>query len=182
MKGIVFTEFIEMMEGEIGIARTQELLNSLELTDGGAFTSIGDYPFSDLVKIVVSLSEMTRRSVPEQLHRFGEYFATSIYRQYRGFFDQSATLFDFLASIHNYIHVEVMKLYPKAQPPGLVVTDRSDSHIKLLYNSHRSLGVFAEGLIRGVSGIYGTPVRIQREEITEDGTEVSFHISLEDVT
>ena len=180
MKGIVFTEFLEMIEQEVGITDSQELLESLDLTDSGAYTSVGDYPFAELVTIISTLSERVQRPVPELLFSFGLYFAKSISNTYRVFFEESDTLFDFLASVHNYIHVEVKKLYTNAMPPTLLVKERSDTHMVLHYTSHRALGDFAEGLITGVSEVYNTPVNISRQNLNDSGTEVLFEIMVRD--
>ena len=180
MKGIVFTEFIEMMEEEIGVLDSQEILGSLDLADDGSYTAIGDYPHGDLVKIISRLSTQLQQPVPDLLFKFGEYFAKSVRVQHSRFFDESPGLFDFLESVHNYIHVEVLKLYPNAKPPDLIVKDKQEARMTLHYSSHRGLGDFAEGLIRGVADAYDSVISIVRTNLNPDGTEVLFEIEMKD--
>jgi hypothetical protein len=179
MKGIVFTEFVEMMEQELGILETQELLGSLELTDGGSYTAVGDYPFKELGSILEALCRHTGRTATDLLYDFGIYFANSIRGNYSSFFEERETLFDFLASVHGYIHVEVMKLYPNAQPPSLTVKERSKDRMVLHYSSHRALGDFASGLLNGVADVYKTPVTINKQMLNDAGTEVMFEIHIQ---
>jgi hypothetical protein len=51
MKGIVFTEFIEMVEQRFGYEIVDELLTETELPSGGAYTAIGTYSHHEIVAI-----------------------------------------------------------------------------------------------------------------------------------
>ena len=179
MKGIVFTEFIEMMEKQIGFAQTSELLENLDLTADGAYTAVGDYPTSELIDILSELSRVTGKTHADLLKAYGVYFAASVSKSYAAFFEHSPTLFDFLASIEDHIHVEVKKLYPKAKPPNLHVKSRSENHISLLYVSDRAMGHFAHGLIQGSAAYYRTPVRIEVIPQNESASEVIFNVYVE---
>ena len=41
MKGIVFTEFLEMVESKFGIEMVNGLLDSSELASGGVYSAVG---------------------------------------------------------------------------------------------------------------------------------------------
>jgi Haem-NO-binding len=43
MKGMVFTEFLELVERSWGEELVDELIESCELASGGAYTSVGTY-------------------------------------------------------------------------------------------------------------------------------------------
>ncbi|MDW2459148.1 heme NO-binding domain-containing protein, partial [Vibrio sp. 1249-1] len=70
MKGIIFTEFMELVESKFGLEVLDQVL---ELSDDeGVYTSVGSYDHRDLVKLIVNLSKVSDIP-PEQLQEvFGE--------------------------------------------------------------------------------------------------------------
>ncbi len=48
MKGIVFTNFFEMVEEKIGFELVDQLIEGTELATGGAYTTIGTYDHKEL--------------------------------------------------------------------------------------------------------------------------------------
>ncbi|EOG7766780.1 heme NO-binding domain-containing protein, partial [Vibrio parahaemolyticus] len=56
MKGIIFTEFMELVESKFGLEVLDQVL---ELSDDeGVYTSVGSYDHRDLVKLIVNLSKV----------------------------------------------------------------------------------------------------------------------------
>ena len=51
MKGIVFTEFLEMVEAQYSPAFLEDLIDEVQLSSGGAYTSVGTYPHRKLVSL-----------------------------------------------------------------------------------------------------------------------------------
>ena len=74
MKGIVFTEFLEMVDEKFGLEVTEDLIaSSKTLSTGGSYTNVGTYPHGELVGMVVLLSEKTGIEIKDLLVAFGEY-------------------------------------------------------------------------------------------------------------
>ena len=73
MKGIVFTEFMEMVDTEFGIQTTENIIAKSNLANGGAYTSVGTYPHSELVTLVVNLGKEKEIPVSNLLEHFGGY-------------------------------------------------------------------------------------------------------------
>jgi len=174
MKGIVFTEFLEMVEQAHSYDLVDELLNENELPSGGAYTSIGTYEHQEMVTLVVSLSEKTKTPVPDLLNAFGQYIFGTFEKGYPAFFKAVPNAFAFLESIENHIHVEVKKLYPDAQLPRFK-TNRVNNHtLEMIYYSDRTMADFALGLIEKTFEHYQEEVSIVREDLVENGSEVKF--------
>ena len=57
MKGIIFTEFLELVEEKFGLELLEEVLDMSE--DEGIYTSVGSYDHKDLVKLIINLSKKT---------------------------------------------------------------------------------------------------------------------------
>lgn len=161
MKGIVFTEFLEMIEDVYSPeVADQVILRAGSATDG-AYTSVGTYDHRELVRMLAALSDITAVPGPELLRAFGAHLAGRFAVSYRGFFDAAPTLLDLLASIDSHIHVEVLKLYPDAELPRFEVVSRDAHRIGLVYRSGRHMHDLALGLIEGAAAWYGTPVDVE---------------------
>ena len=176
MKGIVFTEFFEMVEQAHGYQMVDQLIMDNDLPSGGAYTTIGTYSHQEMVTLVVDLGEKTKTPVPKLLHAFGQYLFGTFVKSYPMFFSTAANAFDFLESIEKNIHVEVKKLYPDAELPRFT-TQRIEEHcLEMIYHSDRSMADFALGLIEKTFDHYQEKAVIEREDLTENGSKVKFMI------
>lgn len=176
MKGVVFTEFLEMVEKKFGDDMVDELIeeNEDKLTGGGAYTAIGTYPFEELVALVVSLHHHTSIPISDLIYTFGRYLCGTFVRSYSLFFDAAQNTFDFLESIENYIHVEVRKLYPDAELPSFATQRIGTRQLEMVYTSERAMGDLARGLIDGTSEHFGEQVAVEYTNVSGDGKKMRF--------
>ena len=79
MKGIVFREFIEMVENEFSYEIADAIIAASELSTAGAYTSVGTYPHTEMVSLVVNLSKQTGQPVPALLNHFGRHLFKRLY-------------------------------------------------------------------------------------------------------
>jgi hypothetical protein len=155
MKGVVFVELLAMAEDTVGEAIVDRVLDRCPLSSGGAFTSVGTYPASDLHAIVGGLSNETGAN-PEDLQRaFGRWMLRRFVEGYGSFFEAHQDAFSLLDAIENEVHVEVRKLYPDAELPTFDTERLSPTTFKLLYRSPRRLVAFCEGLVAATLEHYG---------------------------
>jgi Haem-NO-binding len=168
MKGMVFTEFLEMVEARFSPEMADTIIEKSGAS--GAYTSVGTYHHTELVGMVLQLSEETKAPVPTLLHAFGEHLAVRFAALYPQFFASQPELFGFLASIDGHIHVEVRKLYPDAELPKFDVVERDADGIVLHYASSRHLADLAAGLIEGSARHYNTPVQVECVDAAEGGS------------
>ena len=174
MKGIVFTEFLEMVEQTHNYDLVDELLTENDLPSGGVYTAIGTYQHQEMVTLVVSLSEKTKTPVPNLLQAFGQYLFGTFEKGYPSFFTAAPDAFSFLESIENHIHVEVKKLYPDAQLPRFKTKRVNEKTLEMIYYSDRSMADFALGLIEKTFEHYKEPVSISMEDLVDNRSEVKF--------
>lgn len=176
MKGIIFTEFLEMVESKWGLISADAIINHADLPNKGSYTAVGTYPHGEMVRLVVALHEQTQIPVADLLKVFGEYLFGALSKNYSYMMDGVSDSLTLLHHIEDVIHVEVKKLYPDSNPP-MFDGERLDEHtLKLNYKSHRSMADVAEGLIKGCGKFYKDDLHIERIESNSDGTEVSFII------
>ena len=175
MKGIIFTEFLELVENEFGLEMVQRIIDECELDTNGVYTSVGTYSHKDMFKMVGELAKIKGIPVPELLIVFGEYFFNTLSHDYPHFMEKS-NLFTFLDSIDNYIHPEVLKLYPDAELPTFEGEIKSKDEMTLNYMSTRKLSDLAIGLIKGASKYYKEDVDILKISEEDEGEKVILKI------
>lgn len=73
MKGVVFTEFMELVETRMGLEMLDRVITEADLPNDGAYTSVGTYDHAELVRLVQALSNASGMSVPQLIHLFGEH-------------------------------------------------------------------------------------------------------------
>ena len=179
MKGIIFTEFLELVEREFGLDVLDQMLESAG--DKGVYTSVGSYDHRDLVSLIISLSKLTKTSAEELQRVFGQAVFINLYNS----LPDSApiadckTTFQFIRQVENYIHLEVKKLYPDAKPPQFDFLSESESTLEFDYHSARCMPHVCLGLIQGCSNKLNEKLTIQMDNQSTDGSHVRFHLSVE---
>jgi Haem-NO-binding len=164
MKGIVFTEFMEMVENRFSADVLDDIIDAAELPNGGAYTSVGTYDHGELVRMVVALSNKTGVPVPDLVKAFGLYMFGRFHALYPGFFQGVPDALTFLSGIENIIHAEVIKLYPDAQLPKFQCK-RLGEGLEMLYLSPRHFEDLAHGLIEGAIAHWGGGLVVVREPL-----------------
>lgn len=172
MKGLVFAEFLEMVEAGHGVDMVDDLVEETDPPSGGAYTATGTYDHAELVAMVVALSRRTGTPVPDLVRAFGEHLFARFVALYPRFFDGIDDAYCFLESIHDVIHVEVLKLYPDATLPDFACVRHGPGRFEMIYRSSRHLEDLAHGLIAGCLTHFGESADISRTP-NDDGT-VSF--------
>ena len=176
MKGIVFTEFLELVENEFGLEVVQQIIDECELETAGVYTSVGTYSHKDMFKMVAKLSEIKGLPVPALLTVFGEYFFTTLKTKYPVFVEKP-NLFSFLNSIDQYIHPEVLKLYPDAELPRFQAEIKNDNEMVLNYMSSRKMSDLAIGLIKGAANHFKENVDVIKIGEENDGQTVMLKVN-----
>ena len=176
MKGIIFTEFLAMVEEKFGYATVDEIITESNTPNDGAYSAVGTYKFEELVSLIVALHNKSGIPISDLIKTYGVYFFNVLHSNYGAFFDRVPNLFAFLESIHGHIHVEVKKLYPDAELPDFEVLEKSEQKMVLIYSSERKLSDFALGLLESAAIHFKENVEIEKIMLKEDGSKVKFMI------
>lgn len=165
-----------MVEERYGYELVDSMLTTADLPSGGHYTSVGTYAPGEMVNLVTELSQQTNVPVPDVLRTFGRYLFQTFLKSYQHFITAAPDAFTFLGSVHDYIHVEVKKLYPDAELPHFTV-EYPDAHtLRMIYQSNRKMADLAYGLIEGALDHYGERATIQQQALSADGSYVQFLI------
>ena len=82
MKGVVFTEFLELVEDKFGLEMVDAIIQASDLESGGAYTAVGTYKFVEMVSLLTALSERTQLSIDELLYVYAQHFFKVIETSY----------------------------------------------------------------------------------------------------
>lgn len=174
MKGIVFTEFLEMVESTFGLQTVDAIIEKCELPSEGVYTSVGTYDFNEMVSLLSELSVQTGISQENLLYSFGHYLFTSLANAHPDVVANYKTPIALLNCIEDHIHVHVKKLYPDAELPEFKILSKTDKTLEMIYSSSRGLYALAHGLIVKTFEHFGNMVNVNYKLLNENGTEVKF--------
>jgi len=174
MKGIVFTEFLDMVETTISADMVDDVIEAARIPSGGAYTAVGTYDHKEMVSLVGALAEFSGQPVPALLQQFGRHLFGRFVVLYPVFFEGVGSAMEFLSRVESVIHMEVLKLYPDAELPRFEAHWTGPGVLSLVYRSPRHMGDLAHGLIEGCVAHFGQPVSIARQMLPDGAEEFTL--------
>ncbi len=168
MLGLVFTEFMEMVETAFPENVYEALLDLAEsqFESGGDYTSVGNYQSIEMLGLVGELSKRTEIPVPDLVEAYGKHLFGRFNARYAQFFTGVSHSFEFLSGIESRIHSEVRKLYSEAKLPTFVCELPDSQTLIMHYNSERPLAHLAKGLIAGCIDYFGNDIDCEFIELS----------------
>ncbi|CAH0525626.1 heme NO-binding domain-containing protein [Vibrio hippocampi] len=178
MKGIIFTEFMELVEDKFGLEVLDEVLEMSG--DEGIYTAVGSYDHNDLVKLIVNLSKKTKIDPATLQQVFGQTVFKTLLASIpeTASIGQSHSTFQFIRHVEDYIHVEVKKLYSDAQPPKFYFISETETEMVMDYQSARCMSNVCLGLIEGCATHFGETITVDMSPQSDDSSLVRFHLTL----
>lgn len=176
MKGIIFTEFLEMVELKFGLATADQIIEQADLPSEGIYTSVGTYDFNEMVSLITALGKTVDTSADDLIYAFGCYLFSSLTKAHPDVVQNYTAPLQLLYSIEDHIHVHVKKLYPDAELPTFKILEKTDTSLSLIYASSRGLYRLAHGLMEKTFEHFKGSATITYELLQQDGTEVKFDI------
>jgi hypothetical protein len=176
MKGIIFTEFLEMVESKFGLAIVDSIIENSDLPSEGIYTSVGTYDFNEMISLITNLSSTVEIEINTLIYTFGLFLFTSLGKAHPEVIKSYSNPIGLLYSIEDHIHVHVKKLYPDAELPTFKILEKTDTSLSMVYVSSRGLYRLAHGLIEKCFEYFNGTAVVTYELLKEDGTEVKFDI------
>ena len=178
MKGIVFREFIDMVESQFSVDTADAIIGASALSTHGAYTTVGTYPHQEMVDLVSNLSAHTGISVPDLLQHFGRHLFSRFVEIHPNLTNAFSDVFSLLSALENTIHVDVNKLYRDAELPSFSYELDNQQHMIFIYRSRRRMADFAQGLIEGCIAHFKENITLQRTELPPQGDEALTRFTL----
>lgn len=176
MKGMVFTEFFELVDDTFSFETSERLIEMSNLPTEGIYTAIGTYDAQEMMTLVGNLSQLTNTPVPDLLRAFGRHLFSRFYASFPNFFAGMNSSFQFLPMVDSYVHLEVRKLYPDAELPSFTCSEPKDGVMVMTYRSKRNLPNLAEGLILACIDHFREALAVTIETGNETPPETRFII------
>jgi hypothetical protein len=177
MKGMVFAEFLEMVEARFGEAMVDDIIDDAALASDGAYTSVGTYDHGEFFALVAALSRRTEQGSDDLVRAFGQDLLGRFAHLFPHLLGEVRDAFALLERVEGYIHVEVRKLYPDAELPTFTCERPDERTLVMTYRSARGLAVFAHGLILGAVRHFGEPITVVGEDLS-DGRRTTYRFHL----
>lgn len=178
MKGLVFTEFLEIVEDKFGYDVADEIIDECQLDSNGAYTQVGVYDHRELLALVTALSKKTGASIEDLVHVFGEHLIDRFTKKFPQYFAAVDNCFDFFDTVDGTVHVEVKKLYPDAELPVFETLSKTQGTMQMLYTSSRPFSALAYGMMMGTAKVFNEKINIKTEDFSdESGVKVKFTLT-----
>lgn len=177
MKGLILVGFVEWVEERHGADAADELVESTVLESQGAFTSVGVYPYTELVALAENLAAREGRSASEVLLQYSRESVASVAYGHDHLLEGLTSALDVFDQVEGHIHREVMALYPDAVLPRIATQRMADGAMQLDYRSHEPLAVMCEGRILGTIDLFGGGFDVTRLSEDPAGYTASFLIA-----
>ena len=176
MKGIIFTEFLTIVENQFGLDISQQMLDNAN--DSGIYTAIGSYDHRQLIKLIMSLSHITNIPASQLQQTYGRLVFPVLLRALPIPDIETDNTFRFIEKVEQYIHLEVKKLYPDATPPKFIFSDQTQSTMTMDYHSARCMGYVCMGLLEGCADYFNQSLTITMQPMNATQSHVRFSLTL----
>lgn len=183
MKGMLFRAYMDFAQTVLSPEMVDAMLSDDGLSSGGAFTSVGNYPHSDLMQMNRTLAEELGITAGQALCDFGIFLFPALATTHVSITSQVPTLEALLLNIEDIIHRDVRKIYPDARPPMFSVVQHNPGHsVTLEYASDRAMAELAQGILIGALRHFGFSEknRLRFENRSEDRGSSLFEIHFGD--
>lgn len=168
MKGVVFNLLEQLVARDFGEDTWDSLLEASRLD--GVYTSLGNYPDEDLVKLVSAAANALSMPPDDVVIWFGRNALPLFATRYPQLFEPHNSTRSFVLTLNDIIHPEVRKLYPGADVPEFDF-DLRDGVLVMGYRSARKLCSFAEGLLFGTADHYGERLTVEQPTCMKRGDD-----------
>ncbi len=181
MKGIFFTEFLEMVEREYGLILTEKIISDLGTGNNGVYEATTDYPYSQFVELCNLLGFEVKSSVSDVVKNFGEYLFSRLVILFRPSFAGNSSIFDFLDQIDEFIHNKIQERFTPVEIPRFRAVKINDSTFQMSYQTEKLLIDLAIGLFMGCQRFFNEELTLNTEFISEKSKLVCFTLSKNEV-
>ena len=176
MKGMIFCDFLEMVNTVFSPEMVENIIDASNLPTKGAYTEIGTYDHEELIRLVSNLSIATKIPVSTLEVEYGKYLFEKLLNRYGDLVQNAQSTFNFLQLVDAHVHVEVLKLYPEAELPRFECTLLTPDSMTMKYSSNHPFADLAEGLIQGCAKYYNENISLERQKLPAEKDKMNVEL------
>lgn len=169
MRGLLFTEYLDFVEGHLGSEALEEVIQDLDGQITAAYTSVGNYSFDEFAVLHGAICTKMKTDAGVLAREYGYHLFGRFGKLFPEYFADVESGLQFLEKLSQHIHEEVKKLYPDARPPEVTLVEGEGGELVLRYISHRPLAPVARGLTDACLDYFGDAHRIVEEQPVDGG-------------
>lgn len=177
MKGIFFTEFLEMAEKDYGHNLTEKIISELGVGNNGVYESEIGYPCAQFVELCELLGREIGNSSSDIAKNFGEYLFSRLVILFRPNFAGNSNIFEFLDQVDEFIHEKMQNSFPALKIPKFRAIKINESTFQISYQTEKILVDLAIGLLMGCQRFFNEEITLNTEYISERSKLVCFTLS-----
>jgi hypothetical protein len=162
MKGIVFTEFLEMTEVRFGYQMVDRIILKSNLPSRGIYTSIGDYPEDELFLLIDALHEEAKLEKKYLMTLLGAKMHESFIENYKNRLVAIASTTSFLNLLEIYVNMLVRSMYAKTKVPTIEIENVGMSKLIMTYYTENRISELIEGFIQGYLSVHQEKVKVHK--------------------
>jgi hypothetical protein len=177
MIGVLFTDFVDMIEAQYSPAIADAVLTPPGLASRGVYTSVGVYEYREFNQLLERLAAQVGLKRSQLLQQFGRFHFNRLMHLYPHLVVSVTDTFSLLARVDHPIHSTVVSLHANAEVPHISFAKLSAEQGRLIYRSARPLADVAEGLIYGAITHFKEQIKVEREDYVAnaDSAEIGGH-------
>lgn len=179
MKGLFFTEFLEMVEKEYGWQVVEKIISELGIANRGVYNPQANYPYRDFENLLHLLSLKVGLSVSALTKNFGKHLFYRLVILYRSEFARK-NIFDFLEQIDELVHVKMQDRFPHEKIKGLQVKRLNESCFQISFQSKKDMVDLAIGFFAGCQQFFNENLTLDTEYTSDSGV-AKFSLSKKQV-
>lgn len=168
MHGTIFFELKKYVETKLGRQAWDKLLSESAL-GARTYEVMADYPDSEVIKLISTVSRITGAPVSGILEDFGEFIAHDLLQMYSGVINPAWKTLDVIEHTEDEIH-RVVRLHNRdAHPPNLQCVRTSEDEVVIHYSSPRKMCDVAKGIAKGLAKHFGESISISESTCMNKG-------------
>jgi hypothetical protein len=187
MKGIIFTEFLDLIEERFGLEMVDKIICQSRLESQGIYTSIGTYNFYEMLQLLHHLSKNKSISIIDLLRAYAGHIFSAMDTIHPEMLTGYKDPIEMIASMNQHIEniftikdtppKELIKAESFSALPQFIVKEKTKNSLIINYNSKRGMQHFWLGLMHEMFKHFNETATIVLEKIKKDGTEIKFTIT-----
>jgi hypothetical protein len=187
MKGIIFTEFLDLVEERFGLEMVDKIICQSRLESNGVYTSIGTYSFYEFLQLLHNLSKNNSISIINLLRVYAAQIFSAMDTIHPGMLTSYNSPIEMIAAMNQHIEkifttkespsVEILKATSFSALPQFIVKEKTKNSLIINYISQRGMQHFWLGLMHEMFHHFNETATIVLEKVKKDGSEVKFIIN-----